>query len=233
MGSPAVEASHGPLGWDLERSLWWRTVPWAPPIPHVPMITPQLCRSSRLERFFLTNLGAVTFLGLVGLQFISWTVGDDPATLAPQESLATSNQLSELRVIPVDEVLFLNDQSPYRWILGGGFGQPEADGTWITATEAVLEFTVVNQNPRVMRLSMSPFLDPGSAKRRVEIEASGASVVMDLVQGGEMFTIALDGAANQTVRIRCESLSVPDRKSTDSDRRALCAKLYAIEVTGE
>ena len=197
------------------------------------MIPVQISRSSVLTRFLLTNLGAVTLLGLLGLQFISWTVGDDPAMRASPESLASFEERSELPVIPMDEVLYLTDQSPYRWILGGGFGQPEADGTWITATEAVLGFTVVNQNPRVMRLSMSPFLDPGSAKRRVEIEASGASVVMDLVQGGEMFTIALDGAANQTVRIRCESLSVPDRKSTDSDRRALCAKLYAIEVTGE
>lgn len=170
------------------------------------------------------------FLCLIAWQFLSWTVGDDPATLARAETAAVSESLAALRVVPTNVFLPVNDSSPYRWILGTGFSEPEADGTWIVSTEATLEFSVEGSRPTAVRLSMSPFLADGATSKRIEVETSATRRTIDLGTSGRLIGFALDGDPHQQVRVRCETLEAPTEAESAADRRGLCVKLFVVEV---
>ena len=194
-----------------------------------------MTKSQRFPRSLsevLATLAVLVFLGSIFVQFLSWTVGDDPALLARAESSAVSERLATLRVVPVNETLAVNDSSPYRWILGAGFSESESDGTWVVSTEAVIEFSVEDSSPSAIRLSISPFLSGGAQRKSIEIETSVSRTVVELEDGGKMVALELDGSSRQQVRIRCASLEVSNSQAGTADRRGLCAKLYVVEVVG-
>lgn len=174
--------------------------------------------------------GVVLFLSLLAWQFMSWTVGDDPAARAREENAAVSENLAPLRVVPTNEYLSVNESSSYRWILGIGFSEPEADGTWIVSSEATLEFSVEDSRPSAVRLSISPFLANGATSKPIQVETSVTRRTFDLGLGGSLIEIPLDGDQQQRVRIRCSVLEVPTEHEGSADLRGLCAKIFVVEV---
>lgn len=176
------------------------------------------------------NLEVLVFAGLLGLQFLFWTVGADPVERALSEPEEVSAALESRRVVPLNELLAMTDQSPHRWVMSEGFGQPEPDGTWVTASQAVIKFTVEDGEPREILFSMSALTEPGKTTRTVEIVTTAGITVREVDRSGKLFSVALTEDLGQTVQLRCDSLLTPNSNAGAVDGRALCVKLFAIEI---
>lgn len=172
---------------------------------------------------------AIAVLGLV------WRFGDDPATATLAETEAIREELMPLRQVPLDEFVYLNDSSPYRWVLGPGFAPSEADGTWVRSRVATLVFYPIgisgdSDDSLEIELSLSPLLLAGQESRVVRVSSGLDTVEVALPPRGARVSLRLPTRSEQEVEIRCDSLDVPAEDPGIADLRRLCVKVYAMAV---
>jgi len=172
---------------------------------------------------------AIAVLGLV------WRFGADPATATLAETEAIREELMPLRQVPLDEFVYLNDSSPYRWVLGPGFAPSEADGTWVRSRVATLVFYPIgisgdSDDSLEIELSLSPLLLAGQESRVVRVSSGIDTVEVALPPRGARVSLRLPTRSEQEVEIRCDSLDVPAEDPGIADLRRLCVKVYAMAV---
>jgi len=164
-----------------------------------------------------------------------WWFGDDPATATLAETEAIREELMPLRQVPLDEFVYLNDSSPYRWVLGPGFAPSEADGTWVRSRVATLVFYPIgisgdSDDSLEIELSLSPLLLAGQESRVVRVSSGIDTVEVALPPRGARVALRLPTRSEQEVEIRCDSLDVPAEDPGIADLRRLCVKVYAMAV---
>lgn len=190
-------------------------------------------RGDRLsDAFLLALLGGVLCLG------ISFVLGTDPAVTIAEEPQGLREELRNLRLVPSEEFLGLNDSSPYRWVLGPGFAPPEADGTWVRSESAQLIFYLPDNlagslSQLSLELSASPLLKDDQDSRSLLVRSTIDEVRVELPAGGSRIFVALDNNEEQVVEIVCDSLDSPAEKQSAVDVRRLCVKVYGMAVWPE
>ena len=177
----------------------------------------------------------VLMLVSIGVLALTWSIGDDPATLALQEPAGLREELADLRKASPEELMLLNEGSPHRWILGPGFAAPEADGAWVNATSAQLVFYLPSASGKApdrleLELSMSPLLTEGQTSRLVLIRSAVDEVAVALPPGGARVFLALPPGEEQVVELTCDNLDAPPEVESSADVRRLCVKLYAMAI---
>ena len=188
-------------------------------------------KSYRLLVVVLTIVG-VTALGLYFL------VGPDPAVLIEDEGEALRAELVELRQVPVDEFVFLNDESEHRWVLGPGFAPPESDGTWVRSRTAQLVFYLpdtgeADEGALSLELSVSPLLTGNQESRSLVVRSGAEEVEVELESEGARVFVKLAPGEQQVVELVCDSLDSPAEEALSIDMRRLCVKVYAMAVRKE
>ena len=165
-------------------------------------------------------------------------LGPDPAVLIEGEDEALRAELIELRRIPVEEFVFLNDASEYRWVLGPGFAPPEADGTWVRSQTAQLIFYLPDEgegseSPFSLELSVSPLLVGDQQTRSLVVRSAAEEAHVELESGGSRVFVQLARGDEQVIELICDSLDSPDEEALSVDMRRLCVKVYAMAVRKE
>jgi len=166
---------------------------------------------------------------------ISWTLGPDPAVLIEDEGEALRAELVELRQVPVDDFVFLNDGSEHRWVLGPGFAPPESDGTWVRSRVAQLIFYPQGSGEPTegalsLELSVSPFLAGNQESRSLVVRSGAEEVEVELESEGARVLVKLAPGEQQVVELVCDSLDSPAEEALGIDMRSLCVKVYAMAV---
>ena len=182
----------------------------------------------------------VAFVVLVALASLGiiWTLGPDPAVLIEDEGDALRAELVELRQVPVDEFVFLNDESEHRWVLGPGFAPPESDGTWVRSRTAQLIFYLpgtgeVDESVLSLELSVSPLLTGNQESRSLVVRSGAEEVEVELESEGARVFVKLAPGEQQVVELVCDSLDSPAEEALSIDMRRLCVKVYAMAVRKE
>ena len=180
----------------------------------------------------LVVLAAVASLG------IAWILGPDPVVLIQDEGEALRAELVELRRVPVDEFVSLNDGSEYRWVLGPGFASPESDGTWVRSQTAQLIFYLpdtggVAESAFSLELSVSPLLTGNQGFRSLVVRSGAEEVEVELEPDGTRVFVRLAPGEKQVVELVCDSLDAPAEEALSIDMRRLCVKVYAMAVRKE
>ena len=198
--------------------------------------SPQGQKIGRGDRYrlavVLVVLAAVASLG------ITWTLGPDPAVLIEDEGEALRAELVELRQVPVDEFVFLNDESEHRWVLGPGFAPPESDGTWVRSRTAQLIFYLpdtgeADESALSLELSVSPLLTGNQESRSLVVRSGAEEVEVELESEGARVFVKLAPGEQQVVELVCDSLDSPAEEALSIDMRRLCVKVYAMAVRKE
>jgi len=177
-------------------------------------------------------LAASASLGII------WTLGADPAVLIEGENEGLRAELVELRQVPVDEFVSLNDGSEYRWVLGPGFAPPESDGTWVRSRTAQLIFYLpdigeADEGALSLELSVSPLLTGNQEFRLLVVRSSAEEVEVELESEGARVFVKLAPGEQQVVELVCDSLDSPAEEALSIDMRRLCVKVYAMAVRKE
>ena len=194
----------------------------------------------------LLNLYRALVLGLtsVGLIVLAgyYLIGPDPAVMVEDEAAGLREELRDLRVVPLEEFVALNDGSPHRWVLGPGFAPPEADGTWVRSRRAQIIFYLpdtqhdsetAEARGYSLELSISPLLGDDQETRAVTLRSQSDEVRVELPPGGGRVFVGLDDTEEQIVELVCDSLDVPTEEQLTSDIRRLCVKVYAMAIRVE
>jgi len=183
---------------------------------------------------------AVVFavLAVVAALGITWILGPDPAVLIEEEGEALRAELVELRQVPIDEFVSLNDGSEYRWVLGPGFAPPESDGTWVRSRTAQLIFYLpdtgeADESALSLELSVSPLLTGNQESRSLVVRSGADEVEVELESEGARIVVKLAPGEQQVVELVCDSLDSPAEEALSIDMRRLCVKVYAMAVRRE
>ena len=165
----------------------------------------------------------------------SMAFGDDPAVLIEEESASLRAELADFRSVPIDEFVFLNNRSEYRWVLGPGFAPAEADGTWVRSQSAQLIFYLpetgeVVESPFLLELSVSPLLVGNQESRSIVVRSAVEEVDVELEPGGARVLVQLAPNEEQVVELECDALDSPAEDNLSIDMRRLCVKVYAMAV---
>ena len=184
------------------------------------------------------NLVAFVVLVASASLGIIWTLGADPAVLIEGENEGLRAELVELRQVPVDEFVSLNDGSEYRWVLGPGFAPPESDGTWVRSRTAQLIFYLpdigeADEGALSLELSVSPLLTGNQESRLLVVRSSAEEVEVELESEGARVFVKLAPGEQQVVELVCDSLDSPAEEALSIDMRRLCVKVYAMAVRKE
>ena len=177
-------------------------------------------------------LAAVASLGM------TWILGPDPAVLIEDEGEALRAELVELRRVPVDEFVFLNDGSEHRWVLGPGFAPPESDGAWVRSRTAQIIFYLPDSGEATegafsLELSVSPLLTGNQESRSLVVRSGVDEVELELESDGARVFVKLAPGEQQVVELVCDSLDSPAEEALSIDMRRLCVKVYAMAVRRE
>lgn len=143
--------------------------------------------------------------------------------------------ISQRRVVPLDRELPLTKSSRFQWILGDGFEEAEADGTWIMALEATIEFsTTAGREPKEAIVRMLPLVSRLKPTRSFRFESSADSETVTVDEQVPLLEIALklDRRPDQQLRIICDELVSPSFLKIGPDRRPMCAKVLSVRVAG-
>ena len=171
-------------------------------------------------------------IGLVALGSWNWLGEVGPPVELTEADLRTLEMLRTLRDVDVDVDLMMTSESPERWILDRGFDAPEGDATWMTATEAILEFRPTTRTARAIHLFVYPFVSDSVPRRVLSVETSEGSVEAELGGGGQVVSVALDGELDeQTVTLRCDAIDSPADLGLGPDIRPLCLKLISVRLS--
>ena len=194
-------------------------------------------RNGALDGRYRTAVAFVVLLASFSLGII-WTLGADPAVLIEGENEGLRAELVELRQVPVDEFVSLNDGSEYRWVLGPGFAPPESDGTWVRSRTAQLIFYLpdigeVDEGALSLELSVSPLLTGNQESRLLVVRSSAEEVEVELESEGARVFVKLAPGEQQVVELVCDSLDSPAEEALSIDMRRLCVKVYAMAVRKE
>jgi len=194
-------------------------------------------RNGALDGRYRTAVAFVVLLASFSLGII-WTLGADPAVLIEGENEGLRAELVELRQVPVDEFVSLNDGSEYRWVLGPGFAPPESDGTWVRSRTAQLIFYLpdigeVDEGALSLELSVSPLLTGNQESRLLVVRSSAKEVEVELESEGARVFVKLAPGEQQVVELVCDSLDSPAEEALSIDMRRLCVKVYAMAVRKE
>jgi len=186
---------------------------------------------------YRTAVAFVVLLASFSLGII-WTLGADPAVLIEGENEGLRAELVELRQVPVDEFVSLNDGSEYRWVLGPGFAPPESDGTWVRSRTAQLIFYLpdigeADEGALSLELSVSPLLTGNQEFRLLVVRSSAEEVEVELESEGARVFVKLAPGEQQVVELVCDSLDSPAEEALSIDMRRLCVKVYAMAVRKE
>jgi hypothetical protein len=186
---------------------------------------------------YRTAVAFVVLLASFSLGII-WTLGADPAVLIEGENEGLRAELVELRQVPVDEFVSLNDGSEYRWVLGPGFAPPESDGTWVRSRTAQLIFYLpdigeADEGALSLELSVSPLLTGNQESRLLVVRSSAEEVEVELESEGARVFVKLAPGEQQVVELVCDSLDSPAEEALSIDMRRLCVKVYAMAVRKE
>lgn len=197
--------------------------------------TPTL--NGALTTRYLSVVAFVVLLASASLG-ITWILGPDPAVLIEDEDEDLRAELLEVRQVPVDEFVSLNDGSDYRWVLGPGFAPPESDGTWVRSRTAQLIFFlpdtgVVAESAFSLELSVSPLLTGKQESRSLVVRTGAEEVEVDLEPGGARVFVRLAPGEQQVVELVCDSLDSPAEEALSIDMRRLCVKVYAMAIRKE
>ena len=180
----------------------------------------------------------IAVLVIIATLGITWILGPDPAVLIEDEGEALRAELVELRRVPVDEFVFLNDGSQHRWVLGPGFAPPESDGTWVRSRTAQLIFYLsdigeIDGGTRLLELSVSPLLTGNQESRSLVLRSGAEEVEVELESDGARVFVKLAPGEQQVVELECDSLDSPTGEAVSIDMRRLCVKVYAMAVRKE
>ena len=194
-------------------------------------------RNGALDGRYRTAVAFVVLLASFSLGII-WTLGADPAVLIEGENEGLRAELVELRQVPVDEFVSLNDGSEYRWVLGPGFAPPESDGTWVRSRTAQLIFYLpdigeADEGALSLELSVSPLLTGNQESRLLVVRSSAEEVEVELESEGARVFVKLAPGEQQVVELVCDSLDSPAEEALSIDMRRLCVKVYAMAVRKE
>ena len=194
-------------------------------------------RNGALDGRYRTAVAFVVLLASFSLGII-WTLGADPAVLIEGENEGLRAELVELRQVPVDEFVSLNDGSEYRWVLGPGFAPPESDGTWVRSRTAQLIFYLpdigeADEGALSLELSVSPLLTGNQESRLLVVRSSAEEVEVELEPDGTRVFVRLAPGEKQVVELVCDSLDAPAEEALSIDMRRLCVKVYAMAVRKE
>jgi hypothetical protein len=172
------------------------------------------------------------FIGLVVLGSWNWASDVGPPAELSAEDLRTLEMLRTLRDVDVDIELMMTSDSPDRWILDRGFDAPEEDATWMTDTEATLEFRPTSTAARTLHLFVYPFVSETVPSRTLTVETTVGSVDAELNGGGQLVSVAIDGELDeQVVTLRCDAVDSPADLGLGSDIRSLCLKLISVQLS--
>lgn len=193
---------------------------------HKPETHPTLRRlTGRLTEWIA--LGMVIGLVVLG----SWNRASEasaPAALSA-EDLRTLPMIRTLRDVDVDVELMMTSDSSHRWILDRGFAPPESDATWMTATEAKLQFRPTSSSARTLNVFVYPFVSETVPSRVLTVETTAGFVEAEMGGGGQLVSVAVDGGLDeQTVTLRCHAVDSPADLGLGSDTRSLCVKLISV-----
>ena len=194
-------------------------------------------RNGALDGRYRTAVAFVVLLASFSLGII-WTLGADPAVLIEGENEGLRAELVELRQVPVDEFVSLNDGSEYRWVLGPGFAPPESDGTWVRSRTAQLIFYLpdigeADEGALSLELSVSPLLTGNQESRLLVVRSGAEEVEVELESEGARVFVKLAPGEQQVVELVCDSLDSPAEEALSIDMRRLCVKVYAMAVRKE
>ena len=194
-------------------------------------------RNGALDGRYRTAVAFVVLLASFSLGII-WTLGADPAVLIEGENEGLRAELVELRQVPVDEFVSLNDGSEYRWVLGPGFAPPESDGTWVRSRTAQLIFYLpdigeADEGALSLELSVSPILTGNQESRSLVVRSGAEEVEVELESEGARVFVKLAPGEQQVVELVCDSLDSPAEEALSIDMRRLCVKVYAMAVRKE
>jgi hypothetical protein len=171
-------------------------------------------------------------IGLVVLGSWNWASDVGPPAELSAEDLQTLEMLRALRDVDVDVELMMTSDSPNRWILDRGFDAPEEDATWMTDTEATLEFRLTSTAARTLHLFVYPFVSETVPSRTLTVETTVGSVDAELNGGGQLVSVAIDGELDeQVVTLRCDAVDSPADLGLGSDIRSLCLKLISVQLS--
>ena len=171
-------------------------------------------------------------IGLVVLGSWNWASDVGPPADLSAEDLRTLEMLRALRDVDVDVELMMTMDSPDRWILDRGFDPPEEDATWMTDTEATLEFRPTSTAARTLHLFVYPFVSETVPSRTLTVETTVGSVDAELNGGGQLVSVAIDGELDeQVVTLRCDAVDSPADLGLGSDIRSLCLKLISVQLS--
>ena len=171
-------------------------------------------------------------IGLVVLGSWNWASDVGPPVELSAEDLRTLEMLRALRDVDVDVELMMTMDSPDRWILDRGFDPPEEDATWMTDTEATLEFRPTSTAARILHLFVYPFVSDTVPSRTLTVETTVGSVDAELNGGGQLVSVAIDGELDeQVVTLRCDAVDSPADLGLGSDIRSRCLKLISVQLS--
>jgi hypothetical protein len=171
-------------------------------------------------------------IGLVVLGSWNWASDVGPPAELLAEDLRTLEMLRALRDLDVDVELMMTSNSPDRWILDRGFDPPEAEATWMTNTEATLEFRPTSPVARTLHLFVYPFVSETVPSRALTVETTVGTVEAELRDGGQLVSVAIDGALDeQVVTLTCDAVDSPADLGLGSDIRPLCLKLISVQLS--
>jgi len=169
-------------------------------------------------------------IGLVALGSWNWAGEAGPPSELSEADLRTLEMLRTLRDVDVDVELMMTSESPNRWILDRGFEAPEDDATWMSATEAQIEFTPLG-TASAAYLFVYPFVSDSVPVRQLTLESSAGTVEATLTGGGQVVGINLDSSLqDQVLTLRCDRVDSPKDLGLGSDIRPLCLKLISVRL---
>ena len=171
-------------------------------------------------------------IGLVVLGSWNWASDVGPPAELSEEDIRTLEMLRTLRDVDVDIELMMTSDSSDRWILDRGFDAPEEDATWMTDTEATLEFRPTSTAARTLHLFVYPFVSETVPSRTLTVETTVGSVDAELNGGGQLVSVAIDGELDeQVVTLSCDAVDSPADLGLGSDIRPLCLKLISVQLS--
>ena len=192
--------------------------------------TPPMLR--RLTGRLTEWIALCVIIGLVVLGSWNWASDVGPPAELSAEDLRTLEMLRSLRDVDVDVELMMTSDSPDRWILDRGFDAPEEDATWMTGTEATLEFRPTSTAARTLHLFVYPFVSETVPSRTLTVETTVGSVVAELNGGGQLVSVAIDGELDEhVVNLSCDAVDSPADLGLGSDMRLLCLKLISVQLS--
>jgi len=186
--------------------------------------------AGRLRGRLTEWVALAVIIGLVVIGSWNWASEGGPRAELSDEDLRTLEMLRTLRDVEVGVELDMNAGSSARWILDRGFEAPEDDATWMSATEAQIEFTPLG-TASAAYLFVYPFVSESAPVRQLTLESSAATVEAELTGGGQVVGINLDSSLKgQTITLRCDSVDSPADLGLGSDIRPLCLKLISVRL---